>query len=497
MEAIPRILVVEDDPQYVVFITDLLKYMGYQVLIARNGKEGLEKTRGEKPNLVVLDVMMPEMDGYEVCHRLKTDPETRQIPVLMLTAKGQLLDRVKGINTGANAYLPKPYEKAEFEALVRSLLKCSAYVLADSHSSFTLSISILKNQIGIRAGGNITLRAMIEGASNINVDRYSRLGGKAYGLEWRFDSKDSGQQLYKEIFTIHPEVLGTYQHALGGVGEKGKLHLVFESARDFLRVPLEFLFSDVSGGEDYLVLRHPLSRAFTDVRTNRVSISPDFLMGLCIKGEGLRVLLIGSNTSPDIPSVDQEIKALSASLQALFEGKGISLQVDTLPSVSATYEGVRKKLRNCRYHIVHYAGHGLYDPESPEKSCLFFWEKENRQGSVKRLPASELQILLGDSDLRFVYLSCCLGTKTGEPSDLLDDNFLGIADGIVHAGIPSVLGFRWPVSDLGAKELALAFYESLASQGQIDTALLEARREIAARDRDDITWLSPVLIMQG
>jgi CHAT domain-containing protein len=94
-------------------------------------------------------------------------------------------------------------------------------------------------------------------------------------------------------------------------------------------------------------------------------------------------------------------------------------------------------------------------------------------------------------------LSCCSGSRTGAPDKLLDDDFLGIADGIIHAGVPSVLGFRWPVSDDGAITLALAFYESLARQGHLDTALLDARREVAMQDRDDITWLSPILIMQG
>ena len=81
-----RILVVEDDPKVVIFVEDNLEHMGFKVLIARNGLEGLKKAREEKPDLLVLDVMMPEMDGYEVCRRLKADPKTRQIPILMLTA---------------------------------------------------------------------------------------------------------------------------------------------------------------------------------------------------------------------------------------------------------------------------------------------------------------------------------------------------------------------------------------------------------------------------
>ena len=127
MGAQARILVVEDDPKVIIFIEDNLENMGYQVLTARNGAEGLEKAREAKPDLLVLDVMMPEMDGYEVCSQLKADPETRGIPILMLTAKGQLQDKVKGLDIGADDYLAKPYEKAEFEARVKALLRRSVF----------------------------------------------------------------------------------------------------------------------------------------------------------------------------------------------------------------------------------------------------------------------------------------------------------------------------------------------------------------------------------
>lgn len=119
----PTVLVVEDDADVVLFIADNLEYLDYKVLIARNGLEGLEKARQEKPQLIILDVMMPIMDGHEVCRHLKTDADTRQIPILMLTAKGQAHDKAMGINLGADDYLAKPYDKAEFEARVKALLR--------------------------------------------------------------------------------------------------------------------------------------------------------------------------------------------------------------------------------------------------------------------------------------------------------------------------------------------------------------------------------------
>lgn len=123
MNSNKRILVVEDDPRVVIFVTDTLEYMGFVVLIARNGIEGLEKAKKEKPDLIILDVMMPEMDGYEVCRRLKTDRKTEHLPILMLTAKGQIQDKVKGLDIGADDYLAKPYDKEEFESRVKALLR--------------------------------------------------------------------------------------------------------------------------------------------------------------------------------------------------------------------------------------------------------------------------------------------------------------------------------------------------------------------------------------
>ena len=128
---------------------------------------------------------------------------------------------------------------------------------------------------------------------------------------------------------------------------------------------------------------------------------------------------------------------------------------------------------------------------------MYFWEQPNCQGRVLPMRASELATLLRDSELRFAYLSCCWGTATGSTTQLLDDDFLGIADSIVQAGVPAVLGSRWPISDRGAKTLALTFYRSLAEQGELDTALLDARREVAAQNKDSMGWVSPILIMQA
>ncbi len=114
---------------------------------------------------------------------------------------------------------------------------------------------------------------------------------------------------------------------------------------------------------------------------------------------------------------------------------------------------------------------------------------------MKPLKASELKLLLQASEVGLLHLTCCEGTREGEAAHLLDDDFLGITDAAIQAGVPSVLGFRWPVSVDGARKLSIEFYRSLLKQGSPELALLESRRELAV-DRDDLTWASPILVVQ-
>jgi len=104
-----KILVVDDEKHIVKIVEFNLKKKGYDVFIANNGLEALEQVEKNKPDLILLDVMMPEMDGLEVCKRLKNDDRYKDIPIIMLTAKGQEIDRDTGIKFGANMYITKPF----------------------------------------------------------------------------------------------------------------------------------------------------------------------------------------------------------------------------------------------------------------------------------------------------------------------------------------------------------------------------------------------------
>jgi len=118
-----RLLLIDDDPNLILLVKDYLEFRGYEVITAENGREALEVLEGDIPDMIICDVMMPEMDGYSFVKHVREDPKTSWVPVLFLSAKGQSQDRVKGLNTGADVYMVKPFEPEELVAQVESSLK--------------------------------------------------------------------------------------------------------------------------------------------------------------------------------------------------------------------------------------------------------------------------------------------------------------------------------------------------------------------------------------
>jgi len=117
-----RILVIEDDPASLRLMQYILEHKGYEVLTAVNGLDGLKKARSEEPDLVILDVMLPGMDGFDICYHLRAEPQTAKLPILMLSAKAREVDRDTGLKVGADYYITKPVAPAEIISNVEALL---------------------------------------------------------------------------------------------------------------------------------------------------------------------------------------------------------------------------------------------------------------------------------------------------------------------------------------------------------------------------------------
>ena len=123
MSGAAKVLVVDDTPHNVKLLADLLAVKGYGVMTAVNGEEALAKVAADPPDLILLDVMMPGLSGYDVCRKLRADPATILLPVVLVTSLDPQSERVKGIEAGADDFLPKPINQAELFARVRSLLR--------------------------------------------------------------------------------------------------------------------------------------------------------------------------------------------------------------------------------------------------------------------------------------------------------------------------------------------------------------------------------------
>ena len=117
-----RILIVEDESDMAYAVRLQLEAAGYSVDVAVDGKEGLEKARRLKPDLIILDNMLPKMDGYRICRMLKFDERYKKIPIIMLTARAQKNDETVGYEVGVNAYLTKPFDPQVLLRKIESLL---------------------------------------------------------------------------------------------------------------------------------------------------------------------------------------------------------------------------------------------------------------------------------------------------------------------------------------------------------------------------------------
>src|SRR5262245_24037246 len=177
-----RVLIVDDVKANVDMLLEALRG-DYKLSVALGGEQALRAVEKSPPDLVLLDIVMPDLDGYEVCRRLRADPATREIPIMFLSSLEDVQDKAKGFELGANDYLTKPFEILEVKARVRSLLKAKAYADAvreaqerDLAIAREIQMGILPSDPGaLCQGTGLDVHATIEPARHVGGDLFEVL----------------------------------------------------------------------------------------------------------------------------------------------------------------------------------------------------------------------------------------------------------------------------------------------------------------------------------
>ncbi len=121
-----KILIVDDEPSIIVALQFLMEQNGFETLVAFSGEEAMETITRHRPSLVLLDIMLPVVDGFEVCQRIRENPEWKEMRIVLVTALGSEANVTKGLDLGADAYVTKPFSNADLVAKVKELLECRA-----------------------------------------------------------------------------------------------------------------------------------------------------------------------------------------------------------------------------------------------------------------------------------------------------------------------------------------------------------------------------------
>jgi two-component system phosphate regulon response regulator PhoB len=208
----PYILVMEDEDALATLLQYNLEKEGYDVVVASDGEEGLVQIDERQPDLVLLDWMLPKVSGIEVCRRLRGRPETRNLPVIMLTARGEESDRVRGLDTGADDYLTKPFSMVELIARIRAVLRRIRPGLADDRVGHgDIIIDRVAHRVK-RSGKEVHL-----GPTEFRLlDHFMRHPGRVFSREQLLDAV-WGSDVYVEARTVDVHV-GRLRKALD-VGE--------------------------------------------------------------------------------------------------------------------------------------------------------------------------------------------------------------------------------------------------------------------------------------
>ncbi len=377
---VEKVLIIDDDVDTLKLVGLMLQKQGYEISAASNGVLGLAKALEERPNLILLDVMMPDMDGYEVTRRLRKNPATVSIPILMFTAKTQLDDKVTGFEAGADDYLTKPTHPTELQAHVRALL---------AHSPQKESVGAepaIKEQRGyvigvLAARGGLGVSSV---AVNLAASIYSRAQADVVLAELT-----PGQ--------------GTLGMDLGAPNQKGLSELLQGSAAEITREKVQsLLVAHNSGIKCLFASENPLDATLTsqvqnyETLVSRLSTLARFI-----------VLDLGASlplfSQKILPLCDERIVVIEGVSNSIFHSK---LLIDAMASLPIDRKSISAVLNN-------------------------------RQRSEAQIPSAQAQEKLGHSILMTftpapeLFLQA-MRSKTpaviSQPSNMTSQQFLKLAD---------------------------------------------------------------------
>lgn len=216
----PYILVMEDEDALSTLLQYNLEKEGYDVAVAADGEEGLMQVDERMPDIILLDWMLPKVSGIEVCRRLRGRPETRNLPIIMLTARGEESDRVRGLDTGADDYLTKPFSMVELVARIRAVLRRIRPGLADDRVGHgDIIIDRVAHRVR-RAGTEVHL-----GPTEFRLlDHFMRHPGRVFSREQLLDAV-WGSDVYVEARTVDVHV-GRLRKALDVGGSANPIRTV-------------------------------------------------------------------------------------------------------------------------------------------------------------------------------------------------------------------------------------------------------------------------------
>lgn len=207
-----KILVVDDDAAINELIKINLELIGYEVITAQDGIKGYALVKQEQPDLVVLDVMMPEVDGYTVAKRIRENNETKDLPILMLTALGQIEDKVKGFDIGVDDYLVKPFEMEELRVRVRALLKRNKSIpesLATKEILTIGDITLIPETYSVKIGEQIAKLTPIEyDILNLLVQNHENMVSSSKFLQeiWGYSPTDDVETIRVHIRHLRTKI---------------------------------------------------------------------------------------------------------------------------------------------------------------------------------------------------------------------------------------------------------------------------------------------------